>query len=56
MQDRKIPAKVDYLADNGRTRVLNYELPRDSDFVAEACATILSEVYALSIGDELLFK
>jgi hypothetical protein len=56
MRDRNIPAKTDYLADEGRTRVLDYVLPAASDFVAEICAAILAEAYALSDDDELIIK
>jgi hypothetical protein len=53
---RGIQAKTDYLADEGRTRILEYRLPSDIPAIADICAEIFVMPYRITDADELLFK
>lgn len=52
---RGIPPKTDYLADRGRTRVLQYQLPSNVQQVAEICAELFATAYNITDSDELAF-
>ena len=53
--DLGIPPHVDYLADRGRTRVLEFAAPESLDELTALCGRILREVYAIRKGDTLKF-
>jgi hypothetical protein len=42
---------VDYLCDRGRTRVLQFPIPRDRDAIVALCRRVLTEVYSMRRGD-----
>lgn len=45
--------REDYLADQGRTRILAVPCSRDAAELAESCAEIFASVYEMNCGDEL---
>jgi hypothetical protein len=50
-----IAPTVDYLSDRGRTRVLQFPVPKDVDGIVRVCRRVLTEVYAMRQGDALDF-
>ncbi len=46
----------DYLSDKGKTRILNYVLPRDQALTVSLCGRLLGEVYDMRAEDELRFQ
>ena len=46
----------DYLADNGRTRILNYRVPLDRETIVAMCRRVLTEVYGIAKGDIIRFQ
>ena len=47
---------VDYLADKGRTRVLDFALPDSGDAIVRICLELLTEIYPMQPGDILAFS
>jgi len=47
---------VDYLADRGRTRVLEFAVPDQRESLTQLCKRILVEVYEMKEGDTLQFS
>lgn len=45
----------DYLADNGRTRILDFAIPEDAEFITELCSKIFTEIYSMRNTDTLKF-
>jgi hypothetical protein len=46
----------DYLADRGRTRILEFPAPEDVDALLRLCSRVLIEVYALRADDRLEYS
>lgn len=46
----------DYLSDKGKTRILNYVLPRDQALAVSVCGRLLREAYQTRAEDELRFQ
>jgi hypothetical protein len=44
---------VDYLANGGRTRVLEFSIPSEQESIAHLCRRVLAEVYSMRRGDVL---
>ncbi len=44
---------VDYLADGGRTRVLEFSIPSEHESIVGLCKRVLAEVYSMRHGDVL---
>jgi hypothetical protein len=44
---------VDYLANGGRTRLLEFSIPSDHESIVGLCRRVLSEVYSMRRGDVL---
>jgi hypothetical protein len=49
-------ARVDYLADKGRTRVLHYPAPAKIEMIVALVARVFVEVYQMQTDDELVFS
>lgn len=47
---------TDYLADRGRTRVLEYRLPAEARSIADLCGAVLATVYQVAPADEVLIS
>ena len=52
---RGAKAQVDYLADKGRTRILEFPLPADAASIARICGDLLTGVYAMRADDLLRY-
>jgi hypothetical protein len=52
---RGAKARVDYLADKGRTRILEFPLPADAASIARICGDLLTGVYAMRADDLLRY-
>jgi hypothetical protein len=50
-----IHPQVDYLADKGRTRVLQFTMPRNMESIVEICRILLTDVYAMRSDDTLVY-
>jgi len=46
---------VDYLADRGRTRILEFPVPDQREWLTQLCKRVLVEVYDMKEGDTLQF-
>jgi len=44
---------VDYLANGGRTRVLEFSIPSEHESIVNLCRRVLAEVYSMRRGDVL---
>jgi len=51
-----IEPHVDYLADRGRTRVLEFAVPDERESLTQLCKRVLVEVYEMKEGDTLQFS
>jgi hypothetical protein len=56
MQARQLQPNVDYLANMGRTRVLEYQLPERAEVIAELCVAILIAVHKIAASDEVVIS
>ena len=52
---RGAKAQVDYLADKGRTRILEFPLPADAASIARICGGLLTGAYAMRADDLLRY-
>jgi hypothetical protein len=52
---RDVAAETDYLADRGRTRILEYELPANAAQISDLAAAVLVDVWQVTARDELRF-
>jgi hypothetical protein len=48
--------KVDYLADKGRTRILEFPLPADGTLIERICRDLLIRIYAMRADDVLRYS
>lgn len=55
-QARGVSPQVDYLADKGRTRVLEFPLPADAGAIEGICRRLLIEIYAMRDDDALRYS
>lgn len=55
-RERGAAPTQDYLSDKGKTRILNYVLPRDQALTISLCGRLLGEVYDMRAEDELRFQ
>ena len=44
---------VDYFANGGRTRVLEFSIPSEHESIVDVCTRVLAEVYSMRRGDVL---
>lgn len=56
MGERGAHPVTDYLADRGRTRVLEYRLPAEAQPIADLCGAVLATVYQVAPSDEVLIS
>jgi len=51
-----IEPQVDYLADEGRTRVLAFRIPGEQSGIVSLCARLLTEIYDMRVRDQLQYR
>jgi hypothetical protein len=56
MAERGAHPITDYLADRGRTRVLEYRLPAEAQSIVDLCGAVLATVYQVAPADEVLIS
>lgn len=55
-EERGWSAHRDYLANKGRTRILQFPVPVDRDTIVQVCAQVLASVYSMRAGDSLRYE
>jgi len=53
---REVAAQTNYLADQGRTRVIEFAIAGDSDWIEQLCADVLTQIFDMREDDVLEFR
>jgi hypothetical protein len=51
----RVQPHVDYLANGGRTRVLEFSIPSEHESIVALCKRVLVEVHSMRRGDALVY-